>query len=356
MHAIYLIVDARFLKIGRAQALFLAEKWGVDVHLFIEDLSIASCDAVDHPCVFIHINEIRANLPKGLPQSSKWPIVVFSRNYVPDLLRRYDRLIYLDVDILCKGVDHSIWTLPLPAGIGAVRDVVHLRRAPLDTGMGLDAWFRAIGVSGGRYFNSGMMLIDPKKWDADRLNFLLTDYFSSRNVKAIKSQDFLNHAFDGMWTELSPRWNWQPAWLEQGLDPILRPIFVHYCNRIKPWFYPGKPGLSRQRADAEDAFFNMLQAVGVSPSEVAEEDDRTFLKRAGQALRKKLVQFGVKFPRERRALAAWQENSRVLWQHLQDMALIGGYADITFDLPDKKPMPTLWFDGRNMRELLPGDP
>lgn len=356
MNAIYLIVDRRFLPVGRAQALHLARTWDVDVHLFVEDPVVTVCAPVNHPRVRIHLNQVQAQLPKGLPESAKWPIVVFSRNYVPALLREYERLIYVDVDILCRKADPSIWAIDLPHGLAAVRDVFNIDRAPLDTGMQLNEWMEAIGVTGGRYFNSGMLLIDPKRWDTGRLESLLTSYFADRKVKAIKSQDFLNFAFDGKWTELSPRWNWQPAYFELGLDRLLDPIIIHYCNRIKPWFYPHWRGLSRQRHEAEQAFFDMFSAVGVSPRDVAESDSRHVLKRAGQWVRQQGTRAGIKFRRETRALKNWDERSRRLWSHLQGALAEGAYADLRTPLAARRPSPDLWFDGHVMRERLPGDP
>ena len=347
--AIYLVSDERFMLVALAQAERLAEQWGCDVHVFLEDERLSSAPRVGSARVRVHLNEICATLPEGVPLSGKWPKVVYSRNHVPDLLDGYDRLLYLDVDILPLKADESLWDIEIPGGLGAVADAATLHRGPLDTGLPRDRWLDGIGVKSGRYFNSGMLLIEPRKWDAARIHAALSDYFRGRQVRAIKSQDFLNHLYDGQWTELSPRWNFQPPLFELGLESQIDPVFLHFCNRIKPWFFPGFPGASGQRAEHENAFFEMILSAGIAPKDVAEMDEYRSGRQARKAIRAFLARIGIRSGRQRAEMTSWNERSSRIGQYLLEQVNAGSFAD---SIPHGTSRPTprsLRFDGQSVR-------
>ena len=63
------------------------------------------------------------------------------------------RIIYLDSDIICKGDIMPLWQTDLQGHVlGAVRDWGELKSC------------ERIGLTNGRYFNSGVILIDLGKW------------------------------------------------------------------------------------------------------------------------------------------------------------------------------------------------
>lgn len=347
-HAIYMITDARFLQLGRAQSNHLAAQWNCDVHLFVEAPELEVVMPVGNLRVKIHLNKLEAVLPENIPVSSKWPRVVFLRNYAPQLLSDYDRIMYLDIDILSRKADPSIWALDLPAGIGAVSDSATLHKAPIDTGLEREEWLERIGVTSGHYFNAGVLLIDPARWDCEMLERKLDGYFDNRNVRAIKSQDFLNHALDGVWTELSPRWNYQPPFFELGLDERIDPVFVHFCNHIKPWFFPGHPGASNERIYHEEAFFMMMRAIEVDPREVAELHHMRPAKQLLRRFRAFLSERGVILPKEKQLRQFWSERKARLIRHMQEATVAGRFADrpdLDLDLPQTE---SLRFDGQKL--------
>ncbi|KEO58901.1 glycosyltransferase family 8 protein [Thioclava indica] len=271
-HAIYLVSDARYLPIAKAQANFLADQWGCDVHVFVEDDALKDVQPPANARVTFHLNSLAAELPNNIPVSRKWPRAVFLRNYAPRVLAdRYDRVLYLDTDVWSRKADPALWSFDLPNGLGAVADHANLHKAPRATKLDRAEWLERIGVRSPHYFNAGILLIDTAKWDDARLSELLSTYFDAREMRAIKSQDFLNYAYDGLWTQLSPRWNYQPPFFELGFASQLDPVFVHFCDEIKPWFFPDHPGLTRRRREHEAFFHTILRQVGVDPTDVAED-------------------------------------------------------------------------------------
>lgn len=347
--SLYLLTDARYLQIARAQALFLAKQWQCDVHLFVEDDSLSFVEAIDHPNTYIHLNVLNTQLPSNVPTSKKWPKIVFLRNYVPQFLNQYDRLLYLDLDILSADADHSIWSVPLENGVGAVSDAANLFSAPLDTGLERDDWLERIGVKSGKYFNSGVLLIEPTKWETKRLEDALNGYFDNRTFNAVKSQDFLNFALDGMWTELSPRWNFQPPFFEQDLEQRVNPIMLHFCNRIKPWFFPKQPGATNLRREHEIAFKQMLESALIDPDEVSEPSEFRLMAHLRKRVRSFMYAAGLPSSKENRAYMAWLKRRAMYLEYLDEKIKENAFSDlgVSIDLGVDK-TPSVRFDGRNI--------
>ncbi|MCQ2006232.1 glycosyltransferase family 8 protein [Rhizobium sp. NRK18] len=347
-YAIYLITNLRFVKVTGALGRRLSRQWGCDVHVFVEGQGAEAIDVPGASDIHVHRNRIRFDLPDNVPVSEKWPRVVFLRNYAPSLLRDYDRLLYLDVDILCERVDHSIWDIELPHGIGAVSDTATIDKAPRGTGLSREEWLDRLGVTGGRYFNSGMMLIDPARWDNGALGHRLSSYYQNRDVRGIKSQDFLNHAMDGLWTELSPRWNYQPPFFELGIDEWVDPVFLHFCTPIKPWFLPGHPGASNRRIEHEEAFFRILDEAGVDPGEVAIPGHYKRIRALRRAFRRVLSEKGIRTPKEHRERHLWSERREKMVRYLRTAQRNHDFADPLAMEIEPELSGSLRFDGRNL--------
>ena len=348
-HAIYLITDLRFSKMTGALAERLAQQWGCDVHVFVEDRNAAFAAIPGAKDIHVHFNRIKFDLPDTVPGSENWPSAGLLRIYAPSLLPDYDRLLYLDIDILCEKVDHSLWDIDLPHGIGAVSDAVTIDQAPHGTGLSRAEWLDRIGVASGRYFNSGMMVIDPARWDIAVLRHKLSGYFGQRAIHGTKSQDFINHALDGRWTELSPRWNFQPPFFELGLDAWVDPVFLHFCTPIKPWLAPDRPGVSDPRIEHERAFFRIRDDAAINPSDTAATSSTTRFKAFGRKVRRVLSTFGIQTGKERRKRASWRERRAKMSGYLRNAQRDRIFADpLAFD-SEPPSSGVLRFDGCNLR-------
>ncbi|TDH38935.1 hypothetical protein E2A64_07545 [Pseudohoeflea suaedae] len=347
-NAIYMITDLRFVKITGALGSRLSKQWGCDVHVFVEGRGAETVDVPGAANIHIHRNRIKFDLPDDIPVSEKWPRVVFLRNYAPSLLRDYDRILYLDVDMLCEKVDHSIWDIDLPYGFGAVSDTATIDKSPRGTGLSREEWLDRIGVESGRYFNSGMMLIEPARWDIGLLGQRLANYYKNRDVHGIKSQDFLNHALDGRWTELSPRWNYQPPFFELGVDDWVDPVFLHFCTPIKPWFLPDHPGASNRRIAHEEAFFRILDEAGVDPRDVAIPGHYKRIRALRRSFRRILSEKGIRTPKERRERALWSERREKMVRYLRNAQKDHLFADPLALEAEPELSGRLHFDGRNL--------
>lgn len=357
MHAIYMIADEELADLAGASALQMTLHWDCDFHIFIERRDpAASIREVGDGRITYHYDELSGFLPDDLPEFDRWPRIVYLRLFAPLVLSNYKRLLYLDADILALGSDPAIWDIPLPHGLGAVADLAMLNEGP--GGMDRDDWLAGIGVSSGRYANSGVLLIDPVIWNRIDFAALLPPYFANHPAVMFQDQDFLAHVFDGLWTELSPRFNWQGGVLHWGLTCAVSPIFVHFCMIVRPWHGVQAPWLSPNDPAYVDMYAPILRHAGICPGRYQKTFRLPALRRAKYALWGWLNRHGVSVPREEKRRVEWFKNHASLCEYINQ-----GLSEGRFEADPRKSLclsePKLFWDGRFVRvadDLPPGDP
>lgn len=162
------------------------------------------------------------------------PRSTYLRLWAPHLLGQdYDRLLYLDCDMFAEagGFGRLLDTDMAGRAVAAVRDVQQWyrpRRNPAE--------FRAAGLSPTPYLNGGLLLIDPKAFEAARLREQCLD-LAARHPDWIRHHDqsLLNLVLAGDWTKLSPLWNWQWPIKYPGFTDWVTPRLLHFIGTVKPW-------------------------------------------------------------------------------------------------------------------------
>jgi lipopolysaccharide biosynthesis glycosyltransferase len=157
----------------------------------------------------------------------------------PRFAGRYEKILYLDADIMLRDEIGAIFELDTGAfALGVVpagRLWAGVSKAEQEQRV---AHFRALGMSEPyRFFNNGMMLIDVAKWNRDEVGTRAID-FARRNpeVCQLVDEDALNATLDGRQAELSPLWNMRAGiWAYTELRETLRPVVIHYDGANKPW-------------------------------------------------------------------------------------------------------------------------
>ena len=141
---------------------------------------------------------------------------MYYRYLFADLLpKSVKRLIYMDADIICKGDILPLWQTDLRGKVlGAVRDY------------GEDRSCGRIGLKNGRYFNSGVLLMDLVKWRHQKLTQKLFRWLEQVGDTKILwgDQDALNGVIDGGFTELPNIYNGiviNNTTLNEALDLVL---------------------------------------------------------------------------------------------------------------------------------------
>jgi lipopolysaccharide biosynthesis glycosyltransferase len=150
------------------------------------------------------------------------------RLLMPELLaKRYDRRLYIDVDTEIHGDLAPVFDLDLGENVLAAAAA----KAP-------EAHCRALGMTEPfSYFNSGVMLIDVARWNAENVGERALQ-FIERNAKicVLPDEDALNAVIDGRIAALSLIWNLRvDLMLVRGSFALVRPVICHYDGPQKPW-------------------------------------------------------------------------------------------------------------------------
>lgn len=169
-----------------------------------------------------------ANLhdPLRLPKASYGRL--FLDRLLPDVR---GRVLYIDGDTLVDVDVVRLLTMPLDdAVLGAVEDVGRIVTGFQDK----DRVRLQLGPSG-RYFNSGVLLIDIDRWRRGRIGSLALDMLHSDCAPLVHGdQCALNYVLRGQWKPLPAIWNSQTLHLAYG-DARDEACIAHFIGSKKPW-------------------------------------------------------------------------------------------------------------------------
>ena len=192
---------------------------------------------------------VDASLPAGLP------VAACARLRLPDAAGDLaERCLYLDADTLTTAPVEELLATPL-GGLpfaavpdSAIPSVSHR--------LGVKGWERLGLPAAAPFFNSGVLLVDNRRWQAESIGDRAFEQLRGGETAAWE-QGALNAAAPGRWLVLDPRWNLQVrnsfeldlgGWslARGGLRPPAPPGILHFTGRIKPWHaaYPPNPARS----------------------------------------------------------------------------------------------------------------
>lgn len=203
--------------------------------------------------VGIHLEFIRPDLDliRGYSLKIKDHITeaAFLRLLIPELLpEQFERAIYLDSDMVVEADLGQLWDAEL--GQNAVLAVRDLYIPYLSSMLGLYNW-RELGLApDAPYFNSGLLVMNLRRWRAEDLGGRILRYLSEQGTRINHSdQEGLNAILAGMWGALDPRWNLTYAYFDQVRFEeseykeevrsmrkafVREPYIIHYTHK-KPW-------------------------------------------------------------------------------------------------------------------------
>ncbi|MFL2029669.1 glycosyltransferase family 8 protein [Loigolactobacillus zhaoyuanensis] len=209
-------------------------------HLTAEDkLQLKRLELDCNNCQQINYLSVDESLFRQAVTDDRIIKAAYYRIYTADLLPQLDRILYLDCDLICTSDISQLWQTSLNGKvIAAVEDAGYVPRL---AEMGIKAQQPF-------YFNSGMMLIDLKRWRDENITKKVMDFINQHPEKLkYHDQDALNAVLADNWCYLHPKYNMQSRLIRREqvhpLPPaeILAeearqdPIFIHYSGRSKPW-------------------------------------------------------------------------------------------------------------------------
>lgn len=129
----------------------------------------------------------------------KWIFDSFCRLYLDDLLpKTVDKVLYLDSDVLATDSLEQLWNTDLSNHVAAgVKDCVNKK------------YYELFGLKeGAHYCNSGVILINLKKWRAENLGNQIRHYVHEQNGYAFfMEQTVMNGVIQDKWLILPAKYN-----------------------------------------------------------------------------------------------------------------------------------------------------
>lgn len=180
----------------------------------------------------IHVHQLPKQLFAKLPSTEFFSKAIYYRLLAPYLLEHEATLLYLDADIIC---------------LNAFTDFYNSRSAYTDIalvvseGEHLEPTLAAnIGLQGSNYFNSGMLLINVKRWLQENISDKTISILESQGHKfKYMDQDALNIILEGKVRFVEKKYNYIFMLGHQEADykvlPSVDTVFLHYAGVDKPW-------------------------------------------------------------------------------------------------------------------------
>ena len=201
------------------------------LHSNIDDLTqhlIAGMCVENTRISFINL----VNMTKGLSLYTNFHISIetYFRFFIPELLYRYDKVLYLDCDIainddVAKLYDTDVSAYPIAA--------VHNELFKQST---INYIKNDLKINPNDYFNAGVLVINCRKFDVQRIKDRSMDELHKKKLM-LMDQDALNLVCKDNYLKLDGRWNFQVGCDKFSVEEkySVDVGIYHYTSGNKPW-------------------------------------------------------------------------------------------------------------------------
>ncbi len=180
--------------------------------------------------IFDDISHIVEPIKKNLKNVYHFSVVMYYRLFIEKLFPMYDKVLYLDCDIVINGDISKLYATSLGNNlVGAIPDQV----------IGSNQTFRdyaifGVGVDPDKYFNSGILVMNLKKFRQERICERFMYLIDTYNFDVVDpDQAYLNALCKNKVKLIANGWNKEP--LPVKLEGKLN--IIHYALYKKPWQY-----------------------------------------------------------------------------------------------------------------------
>ena len=235
------------------------------IYILYKNLSAENKDIISRlEGLYIEINYINLNnvidmdLQKFLDIRQDYnyiSIETFYRFFIPDLFPNYDKIIYLDADIIVLSDISKLYNLDInDYFLGAVLDIniyfVRQKKFLTSKGINFDKYFEEVLEKKSKdYFNAGVLLLNLKKIRQNNMVKKLWEYAQKKSPLEFQDQDILNSIFEDKFKYIDLSFNLlkdakscEKQLKDKNLKKQIKkscknPVIVHYVGANKPWIY-----------------------------------------------------------------------------------------------------------------------
>ena len=160
---------------------------------------------------------------------------IYYRIFIPDLFPQYDKILYVDCDVVLLEDISKLYNQSLDDNIFIA---VHEETMTVMDVFG-NYSEKFLGVKRENYFNSGLLLINVKKYIEEKIEERFIAFMHKYKFEVAPDQDYLNFLCKDKVKYVDVGWNKTP--FSEDINPFdeNRVKLVHYKLNFKPWLYYG---------------------------------------------------------------------------------------------------------------------
>ena len=217
-----------------------------EFHILTMDLSLNAesrlSEIASHSNATTIVHRVDPIRLAGFPTGSL-PLETYLRLLLPEILPEYEKIIYLDADLIVMDSLAELWDCPIDDNaIAAAIDTITILR-----GEQILSHFKALHLPEEHvYFNAGVLLLNLKVLREIQLLEKVKTWVSKYADLMINSdQDVLNVVLAGRVKYFHLRWNLQAPLIapiqlgwkcsKDHINAVSNPAIVHYVTNRKPW-------------------------------------------------------------------------------------------------------------------------
>lgn len=191
---------------------------------------------------FVCINTATNNLKLMFPKSKYLSAAYYYRILIPVLFSSYDKIIYLDCDLILNHDISEFFSIKLSYLhlIGAVPDLSIANEAKNSQKMMFYIKNRLKLTDEEHYINSGVLLLNIKQMNAEKTAVLLLQalHASLHDPFKFQDQDIINMICANRVFFIDFRWNFITDKINELSQINDEPYIIHYAGADKPWKDP----------------------------------------------------------------------------------------------------------------------
>lgn len=200
---------------------------------------------------------------------------IYYRIFIPDLFPQYDKILYLDCDIVLLEDVANLYNQDVGDNVFIA---VHEETMTVMNIFG-EYSEKFLGVERKNYFNSGLLLINTKKYIEEKIEEKFIELMHAHKFEVAPDQDYLNFLCKDKIKYAEIGWNKTPFPEEVNPFDENEIKLVHYKLNFKPWHYYGirYEKYFWQYARKTPYYEFLLKMRDKFTDEQAKEDERGFV-------------------------------------------------------------------------------
>jgi lipopolysaccharide biosynthesis glycosyltransferase len=187
---------------------------------------------------------------------------MYYRLLIPKLLKEYEKVLYLDSDIVVKDDISKLYDIDIDGfTLGAIKNFT--------SGFMAKYVINDLKIDTAEYFNSGVLLIDTAAFERNEIRDTCLELLKEHDNLMCPDQDILNISCRGKVLFIEQDWNFpwhhlhtvleeyyiDPQGYERYMDVKKQARIIHFTSGIKPWARPDKSYSEWFWSEAKDSIF-----------------------------------------------------------------------------------------------------